>query len=227
MSTGSCHGLYDERVVDRSEWFAGVTDREKPNTQGRTDWRDSRLSSVARGAGGSLTWDGLSESGGFRLRSRRPIPVLVTLASWGLVASPASGQSVAPEASSPSSTGARPGRLPRFRLRGGSSRAIRWCVEPGRRTRQCPPSRQERDGRAVSPVGCSPASRDRGRAQPQDRESSLATPPPPPRLPVDTTLIPGPGGRADRPGQCAEDWPAHATWISPSPGSASSRPRPT
>ena len=58
-------------------------------------------------------------------------------------------------------------------------------------------------------------------------ENSAATPPPPPRLPVDTALIPG---RTVEPIDLANALKlagVDASWISRSPDSASSRPRPS
>ena len=53
------------------------------------------------------------------------------------------------------------------------------------------------------------------------KDEAGATPASPPRLPIDTELIPGRGGPANRPGQCAEADRERATSISPSPGSKS------
>ena len=83
--------------------------------------------------------------------------------------------------------------------------AIRRCGASGWAASTTLPGRQQEHGAAVRPHGGRVADRPHGSADSAaSRTDSGATPAPPPRLPVDTDADPGPGGRADRPGQRAE-----------------------
>jgi len=115
--------------------------------------------------------------------------VLMTHATWGLVPSPASGQSVPPEAGSAPVPGA---------TKPASSIPPPKRFQPSdpvvRRARQAnatvPPGSQ--DGMAVQSVPTAVALPvENGLGSTAKPERPLVTPPPPPRMPVDTALIPG------------------------------------
>ncbi len=115
--------------------------------------------------------------------------ILMTHAIWGLVSSPASGQSVAPGAASAPAPGAtKPASsIPpptRFQPSDPVVRRARLAITT------VPPGRQ--DGMAAQSVPTAvalPVANGAGStARP---EGSPITPPPPPRMPVDTALIPG------------------------------------
>ena len=117
------------------------------------------------------------------------ILVLMTHAIWGLVPRPASGQSVAPGATPASHTGGHKASfldsasetVPAERSGAASSQAGRHACLPGRQ-----------DGMAAQSVPTAVALPvENGAASTAKPEGSPATPPPPPRLPVDTALIPG------------------------------------